>query len=229
MRHLMMIAALAAFTSAPAFAESAEPSLFPPRPDVWQRITFDAADAPTVAPAHAAPLAGFAAATGAPRVALDAGQTSPPPKLAAVEYSDAYKTRAKIHKYSSFAMLPLVGTELLLGNSLYNTPSDSKKTAHIVVGTAIMGLFGVNTVTGVWNMWEGRNDSNGRTRRMVHGILMLASDALFVATAASGPGRERQYEDAFTGGNSRGTHRAIAISAISTATAGYLIMLFGGH
>ena len=37
----------------------------------------------------------------------------------AVEHSDAYQTRAKIHKYASFATLPLFGTELVLGQSLY--------------------------------------------------------------------------------------------------------------
>ena len=38
---------------------------------------------------------------------------------AAVEHSDAYLTRAKIHKIASFATLPLFAAELVLGQSLY--------------------------------------------------------------------------------------------------------------
>lgn len=213
LRRLFLLTALATLASAPAFADAAATPLFAARSRVWEHVYFQPpADAPRLADAAAAAV-----------------QTAPPPKLAAVEYSDAYKTRAKIHRYASFAMLPLVGTELFLGNSLYNTPTDTKKSAHIAVGTGIMALFGVNTVTGVWNMWEARKDTNGRTRRMIHGILMMAADAGFLATAASGPGREREFEDAFTGGNSRGTHRAIAITSLATATAGYLVMIIGGR
>src|SRR5579872_3739202 len=51
--------------------------------------------------------------------AQDAGQ---PLHAAAVQHSDAYQTRAKIHKVASYATLPLFGAELLLGESLYNTP-----------------------------------------------------------------------------------------------------------
>src|SRR6266566_4440305 len=74
----------------------------------------------------------------------------------AIEYSDAYETRAKIHRYSSWATLPLFASELALGQSIYNDPNantSAAKGAHIAVGTAITGLFAVNTVTGVWNMW----------------------------------------------------------------------------
>jgi len=42
-----------------------------------------------------------------------------PLHAAAVEHSDAYQTRAKIHKYASFATLPLFAAEVALGQSLY--------------------------------------------------------------------------------------------------------------
>src|SRR5947207_13035786 len=87
---------------------------------------------------------------------------APAPAPVAVEYSDAYKTRAKIHKYASFASLPLFATEVALGQSVYSSPSDGKRSAHVAVGMAIGGLFGVNTVTGAWNMWESRKDPHGR-------------------------------------------------------------------
>src|SRR5258708_7754445 len=77
-------------------------------------------------------------------------QTSSAPPPPAVEYSDAYHTRAKVHRLASFATLPLFVTEGVLGQSLYNNPTNGKKDAHLVVATAIGGLFGINTVTGVW-------------------------------------------------------------------------------
>ena len=91
-----------------------------------------------------------------------------PLHAAAVEHSDAYLMRKKIHKIASFATLPLFATELALGNSLYNTPSHGAvRATHIFVGTGIVGLFGVNTVTGAWNMFgEDRQDPNGRMLRL---------------------------------------------------------------
>ena len=150
----------------------------------------------------------------------------PSPRPVAVEYSDAYYTRAKIHKYASFATLPLVATELALGQSIYNDPNartSASRNAHIAVGSAITGLFAVNTVTGVWNMWESRHDPSHHNLKLVHGILMLGADAGFVATFASGPGGR----DSIALDTQKQTHRSIAITSIGLATASYLVMLFG--
>ena len=148
-----------------------------------------------------------------------------------VEYSDAYKTRAKIHKISSFATLPLFVANYLVGQDLYNNPGDeSMKGAHVglVTGTAV--LFGVNTVTGAWNLWEGRKDPNHRKLRMTHGILMIAADVGFLATAALAP--ESEYESGAISqdpGSGRSTHRAVALTSMGVATFSYLLMLFGGR
>jgi hypothetical protein len=147
---------------------------------------------------------------------------APPPK--AFEYSDAYRTRAKIHKIASFATLPLFATEAVLGQSLYSSESNSKKDAHLVVAGAIGALFTVNTVTGVWNLVEARKDPNHRGRRLLHGLLMLGADAGFLATAALGPESENGIRQ-----ESASTHRAVAFTSIGLATASYLVMLFGGH
>jgi hypothetical protein len=147
---------------------------------------------------------------------------SPPPK--AYEFSDAYRLRAKIHKISSFATLPLFGTEAILGQSLYNNPTSGKKDAHLAVAAGIGTLFAINTVTGVWNLVEARKDPKGRGKRWAHGLLMLGADAGFLATAALGPGDEGLFE---SDGGSRSTHRAVAFASIGTATAGYLVMLLG--
>jgi len=168
---------------------------------------------------------------------LDVAQQATPaqdgsaPPAVAIEYSDAYRTRAKIHKIASFTTLPLFAAEGIVGQKLYNARvngenTDTLKTTHLAIATGIGGLFAVNTVTGLWNLVESRNDPNHRTIKLVHGLLMLGADAGFLATAATGPGghegEEFRVEDP-------STHRAIAFTAIGAATAGYLIMLFGAH
>ena len=45
----------------------------------------------------------------------------PPVHPAAIQFSDAYETRAKIHKYASYATLPLFAGEIALGQSLFNS------------------------------------------------------------------------------------------------------------
>jgi hypothetical protein len=147
--------------------------------------------------------------------------TAPPP--VAFEYSDGYRLRAKIHKVSSFATLPLFGAEAIIGQSLYSNPTQGKKDAHLVTAAGIGALFAVNTTTGVWNLIEARKDSNHRGRRLAHGLMMLAADGGFLATAALGPESEHGSVE-----GSRGAHRAVAFTSIGLATASYLIMLFGG-
>lgn len=155
--------------------------------------------------------------------AADQDQT---PRPQAIEYSDAYETRAKIHKYASFATLPLIGTEVLLGQHLYNDPysrTSSYRGAHIAVGTAITGLFAVNTVTGVWNLVEGWKDPHHRPLRLAHGLMMLGADAGFLAAYGTGPGgRNLVNFDA-----NKSTHRTVVFTTMGVATASYLIMLFG--
>lgn len=157
------------------------------------------------------------------------GDAAQPLHAAAVEHSDGYVLRRKIHKYASFATLPLFATEIALGQSLYDGNGGSARGAHAAVGAGIAGLFAVNTVTGAWNLFgEGRKDSKGRTLRLVHGLLMMAADVGILATTMSAP-----KSDGGPGSSSfqdgRVTHRNLAIASISTATAGYLLMLFGGR
>jgi hypothetical protein len=172
------------------------------------------------APVNPAPL----------RLLADA-QAQPVRRPVPVEYSEGYKTRAKIHKITSFATLPLFVANYFVGQELYNNPGDeSMKGAHggLVAGTAV--LFGANTVTGVWNLYEGRKDPNHRTKRMTHGILMIAADVGFMATAALAPESEGEHDRAYDDyTNQRGTHRAVALTSMGIATVSYLIMLFGSH
>jgi hypothetical protein len=164
-------------------------------------------------------------ATFSARLSLDAPlvsetQTPLTPRPRAFDYSDAYRTRAKIHKCASFATLPLFVAQFAVGQKLYNgNGSDSTRSAHSALAASTGVLFGVNSVTGVWNLHEGRKDPNRRTKRVVHGVLMLVADAGFVATGALAP------DDEGEGGVSRSTHRTIALSSMGVATVSYLIML----
>jgi hypothetical protein len=150
-----------------------------------------------------------------------AAQTAHP---VATTYSNGYEVRLKIHKYASYATLPLFATEFALGQSLYNNPeTGTRKGIHAALGTGIVGLFGVNTVTGVWNLWESRHDENGRKLRILHSVLMLAADGGFVAATATGPNSRRPGFE-----SDKVTHRNIAVASIGVGTAGYLLMLFKG-
>lgn len=160
---------------------------------------------------------------------VDPGQSAPQAHPGIVVYSDGYRLRAKIHKISSFATLPLFATEYGLGQSLYknNINSDSKRGLHAAVGTGIIGLFSVNAVTGVWNMLEDRKNPEGHTRRLLHGILMLTASAGFAATAATGPHEHRNRGISVPSSSNKALHRDLALGSIGLGTAGYTLMLFG--
>ncbi len=189
--------------------------------DPWQVLFLQPADV------TAAPRLDLAA----PALALGEAVQSPAPRVAVVEYSHAYEVRRKIHKYASFAMVPLFVTEFALGQSLYNNAVQpgGRRTAHALVGAGIGGLFGLNTVTGAWNLWEGRKDTHGRTVRFAHGLLMMAADAGFFATAMNGPHTPRTLEQLLNYDSNKSTHRTVALTSIGLATAGYLVMLIGGR
>jgi hypothetical protein len=155
------------------------------------------------------------------------GGAPAPQRPKAVEFSDAYYTRAAIHRYASYATIPLFVTEYAIGRSLYNQPgeNESLRSWHSATAAGIYALFAVNTVTGGWNLWEARAVKEGRTRRYVHSGLMFASGAGFVATAMLAPGEEEGGGGAGGTSSQRQTHRTVAIASMSTALVGYLMML----
>ena len=141
-----------------------------------------------------------------------------------IEYSDAYYTRLTIHRVASYAELPLFATEYVLGERLLKEertgfPSNGLKTAHTTVALGLGALFTVNTVTGVWNLWESRSDPSGRTRRLIHSVAMLGADAGFALAGASGGGAKDSQSSA-------NHHRTIAVSSMALATAGTAMMWF---
>ena len=183
-------------------------------PNVWQLDFGAQPPAPSTAPAAALDLSTVSA------VASDPDDQGPVRRPVAFTYSDGYATRLKIHKYASFLTLPLFGAQYLLGQKLdEGGASETVRASHAAIATTMVGLFAVNTVTGVWNAWEGRKDPASHTRRLIHSVLMLASDAGFVATGLLAPTND--------GGGNQSLHKSVAITSIGVATAGYLLMLFG--
>jgi hypothetical protein len=88
-----------------------------------------------------------------------------------------------------------------------------------VGATALAAVFTVNTVTGVWNLWDSRSVSQGRTRRTIHTILMLASDAGFTYTGI------KLSNDAENSLAKRRQHRNLAYASMGVAIAGSGMML----
>jgi hypothetical protein len=166
-----------------------------------------------------------AAATGAPL-------QEPTARPRAFEYSDGYRTRRKIHKYASFATLPLFVAQFAVGQKLWDQQqqnedaSDGLRSTHAALAAGTGALFAVNTVTGVWNLSEGRKDPSHRNKRRLHSILMLAADAGFVATGLITPEDEERGPGGLNDGG-RSTHRAVALTSMGIATVAYLVMLLG--
>ncbi|MDQ8146803.1 MAG: hypothetical protein P3A31_02790 [Gemmatimonadota bacterium] len=145
----------------------------------------------------------------------------PAPADSAFEYSAAYYTRLDIHRWGSYAMLPLFAFQYLAGRELFEKSAAAPEWArdgHGVAAGAVAGLFAVNTVTGVWNLWEGRNDPQDRGRKVFHAVLMLAADAGFTATGLLADDAEESL-------TRRQTHRSVALASIGMATIGYASML----
>lgn len=146
----------------------------------------------------------------------------------AIDLSSGYYTRLTIHRIASYTALPLFAGEFLLGERLLgSTPAPSwVKPAHSGVALALGGLFAVNTVTGAWNLWEARRQPAGRTRRIVHTVLMLAADAGFVYTASLAGGAKRFEDGQPVSGSAEGArmHRNAAIVSLGLASFSTVMM-----
>ena len=168
---------------------------------------------------------GIGAATAAMEGSPESSDSATAQRRRAVEHSDWYYRRLTIHKVASFATVPLFVTEYILGDKLYNgNGTSSTRSAHQAVASGIGVLFGVNTVTGVWNLWDSRHEAQGRARRTTHALLMLASDAGFLATASLAPEGDELGEGGE--GNNRSTHRNVAIGSMGVSLVSYLMMYF---
>lgn len=147
----------------------------------------------------------------------------------AVVMSDAALLRLRIHRYASYTVIPLFALQAIAGNQLLQADNGGVERpgwaqgAHSFGAAAIGTVFAVNTITGVWSLYDQRANTDGRTRRWVHSILMLASDAGFTYTGI------KLADDAKRSSSSRDQHRNWAYASIGTALVGYGIMFFGNR
>ena len=148
--------------------------------------------------------------------------TTPRRRRKSIEVSDWYERRLRIHRYGAYATLPLFVFQAAAGNELYHKGSGADSWArngHRVGATALATVFSVNTVTGLWNLWDSRAVPQGRTRRTIHTLLMLASDAGFAYAGI------KLSEDAEQSAEARRKHRNTAYASMGIAVTGAGMML----
>jgi hypothetical protein len=208
---------LAALASAPQGTVVVGPVLTS-SPDTVVAVIDDAA-LPTVAPADSARVQLLVEATA------DTVRRRP----RAVEVSDAYEMRLRIHRYAAYTMIPLFVAQSVAGNQLYVADQSGSprpgwaQTTHSLGAAGLGTLFTVNTVTGLWNLWESRDNEAGRTKRWIHSALLLGSDAGFTWAGI------KLASDAKNSSSARDQHRRVSYISMGVALAGYAVMLVGDH
>ena len=139
-----------------------------------------------------------------------------------VAYSEWYGRRVTLHKALSWTMLPLFATSYYTGTQLFDKGKDgvsgTVRTLHPIAAGGAAAIFGVNTVTGIWNLWASRRDPVDRKRRYLHAALFILADAGFAYAGSLGG-------DAGDDPSIRTRHRAVALSSMGVSTAGWLVML----
>jgi hypothetical protein len=149
--------------------------------------------------------------------------TTPARRRKAVQISDAYAVRLKIHYIASFATLPIFAAQAIVGENLYNDYTMGKpiphslKDLHDGIALGLGALFLTNTVTGTWNWWETRHEPKGLAWRTVHAALMLVADAGFAYTASLG-------ERVTVGQVRPDMHRNMAEASAGVALVSYIMM-----
>jgi len=148
--------------------------------------------------------------------------TTPRRRRKSIEVSEWYERRLRIHRYGAYATIPLFVFQAAAGNELYQKGSGADgwaRNGHRIGATGLATVFGVNTVTGLWNLWDSRAAPQGRTRRTIHALLMLASDAGFAYAGI------KLSEDAEQSADARRKHRNTAYASMGVAVTGAGMML----
>ena len=154
----------------------------------------------------------------------------------AVQVSEGYETRLRLHRWGSYAILPLFAGQYLLGDRLFDQKSDiyagrrlqpvdaDLRRNHAIVAGTVGAVVLANTVTGIWNWTESRGVPEGRTRRLVHALTMLGAEAGFVTTGILGTrAKDGNMDDART-------HRNVALGSVAVSTASVIGMwIFNRH
>lgn len=144
---------------------------------------------------------------------------------ALVSYSDWYGRRLAVHRTLTWTMIPLFAVSYYTGERLardgrINSPY-AVRALHPYAATGATVVFGVNTFTGLWNLWDARHDAEGRKRRIAHSVLFMIADAGFAYGGSIGKnGREDP--------KARDLHRNIALGSMGISYVSMMMMLLGG-
>src|SRR5690349_11041603 len=141
----------------------------------------------------------------------------------AVEVSDWYGRRLTIHRTLSYTVIPIFGVQWFAGERIYKYGFEAPewaKTTHRAGATALAGIFTVNTVTGLWNLWDSRSTPQGRAMRTMHAITMLVADAGFTWAGA------KLSNQAETDLNARALHKKVALTCMALTVGSGVIMKF---
>ncbi len=165
---------------------------------------------------------------GNPDLGMAAGVPDSIRRHRAISLSDGYYTRLDIHRYAGYATLPLIAISYLSGQQELTRGSAAPlwaDKAHKPAAYLLAGLLALNTVTGVANLAEASRVKQGKTRRWVHSIIMLASDAAMIYGIAKAPTLD-QIDARIAAGKRGGwtPHKSFTAASLSLATAGYLMM-----
>jgi hypothetical protein len=161
------------------------------------------------------------------QIAVIVPSDTPPPtpaqRVRAVEVSEWYGRRLTLHRRLSYTVIPLFAFQYAAGDQIWEKGAAAPEWArrgHRIGAATIGGVFLVNTVTGVWNLWDSRHVEEGRARRYLHAASMLVADAGFTwAGAVLSEQAERSIAK-------RRLHRNVALSSIALSITSGLIMYF---
>jgi hypothetical protein len=179
------------------------------------------ADTVRVEPANDSVPAVAASATLATRATATLGSDSVQGRPKPVELSDWYYRRLTVHRWIAYGTLPVFGAQWAAGERLYKDSRAAPtwaKTTHRVGATLLAGGFTVNTVTGLWNLWDTRSVPQGRALHVIHGLSMLVADGMFTYAGA------KLSNEAENSAEKRQLHRTIALSAMALSTASGVAM-----
>jgi len=175
----------------------------------------------SAARADSVPVIVSTAIDSSARRAFTAPLDTPRTRRHAVELSEWYGRRLTLHRYIAYATVPVFALQWAAGDQLYKKSADAPdwaKTMHRVGATSLAGMFTVNTVTGAWNWWDTRSQSQGRVLRTIHALTMLSADAAFTYAGA------KLSNDAETNADKRREHRTVALSAMGVTIVSGLAM-----
>lgn len=171
-----------------------------------------------VAPAGATASMAAAVDSSGPLAPADTGRRK---RSHSVELSDWYYRRLTLHRYISYATIPVFAAQWAAGSVIFPDPRNAPrwaKTTHDAGADLLMGMFTVNTVTGAWNWWDSRSEEKGRTLHTVHALMMLTADGIF-SYAGSTVAKEAE-----TSLEKRRLHRTLALIGTGITVGNGLMM-----